>query len=148
MSPTPRGGSARRRVAAVLALLLCAAGAAVLYRQVGELTACDVGVVTRIPSPDGERVAFVHHYDCGATASAATHVSVLPAGESPRDGGNVLVVDHGHAPTPAWTTTGPDVTAVWTDARRLRVTRPPHARVFRAETRTGGAEIEHRTASG
>ncbi|GAA0964435.1 hypothetical protein [Actinocorallia libanotica] len=144
---TPRRFS-RRWFIAGLVLLLCAAAAVYVHRQVERLGLCEVSLVSRVPSPDREREAVVYHYDCGATSSAATHVAVLPAGELPRDAGDVLITDHGHAPTPAWTTTGPDVTAAWTDARHLRVTRPPHARVFRAEPRSAGVEIEHLLAPG
>ncbi|GAA2725814.1 hypothetical protein GCM10010439_26730 [Actinocorallia aurantiaca] len=130
--------------------LLCVAAAVGLYHRAGRLlsSGCVVRVVSQAPSPDGERRAFVHDYDCGATSSAATHVSVLPADERPEEPGNVLVVDHGHEPVPPGTKGGPHVTVAWTTADRLKVTRPAGARVFRAEPGSDGVTIGHVLAPG
>ena len=50
--------------------------------------------VTVIPSPDGKAKAVVFHRNCGATTSANTQVSVLPAySELPNIPGNALVLD-------------------------------------------------------
>lgn len=131
-------------------LSVCAAGIAGLYWLEKLVSVeCVVQPVSQAVSPGREWRAVVYHYNCGATASAATHVSILPAPEGrPRGPGNAFIADHGHSPAPAGVVGGPQVTVTWLAADRLRVARPPHARVFRTEARVGEVTVSHVLVSG
>ncbi|TDD76535.1 hypothetical protein E1298_30805 [Actinomadura rubrisoli] len=131
-------------------LLVIAAGAAGLY-WLGRLMSggCAVQPVSQVVSPGREWRAVVYAYNCGATSSSATHVSILPSGEKgPQGSGNVFIADHGHGPVPADAVGGPQVTLTWVAADRLRVVRPSHARVFRARTTMGKVTVSHTLVPG
>ena len=68
------------------------------------LTACcDNEIHIVAPSPDGARKAVVFMRNCGATTGFNTQVSIIPAHmASPRDKGNVLVVDGRHTLRLRW----------------------------------------------
>ncbi|REF00439.1 hypothetical protein DFJ69_5975 [Thermomonospora umbrina] len=131
-------------------VVVCAVGAAGLYWLGALLSAdCVVRPDSEAVSPTGEWRAVVYARDCGATTSAATHVSIVPHRDgAPREPGNVLVADHDHRPVPADAVGGPRVTVTWIGADRLRVVRPPHARVFRAEAKVGEVTVSHVRVSG
>jgi hypothetical protein len=74
-------------------------------------SACDKQVVYAAPAPDGRSIAFIYHRICGTSRDVSTHVSILPYGESLREGpGNVLAVAGDQS-----------VKVSWQGARRLKV---------------------------
>lgn len=54
---------------------------------------CGNRMLTQIAAPGGRHAAAVFVRDCGATTGFSTQVSLVQPGETPRDAGNVFVVD-------------------------------------------------------
>jgi hypothetical protein len=51
---------------------------------------CGVTEWARVPSPKGDKIAYIHDFNCGATTRSSMNISVLPKGTLPDGPGNVL----------------------------------------------------------
>lgn len=135
MSPLRKAG---------LAIALLAGVGAVLFAAGREAGLCDNTPLAEVPSPSGAHKAVVFQRDCGATTGFSTQVSVLPAGEKPRDdAGNVFVADTDHGAAPAGPGGGPVVEPVWLAEDRLLIRHHRLARVFRSEARAGSVAVAY-----
>lgn len=119
-------------VASVLALTACS----------DPLNMCGNKVLADVPSPSGERHAFVFQRDCGATTGFSVQVSVLRRGKSlPNEAGNAFTADDNHDPAVPLS-----VQPVWESDRVLRLTYDSRLRTFTRETSVAGVQIVYPTA--
>lgn len=82
----------------VLNCLLWLGGCSLLMDDIGDHL-CGTNITQTVFSPDGKYKAVVYEWDCGATTSFSTQVSILKSSKSlPKKQGNILDMD-GH---PDW----------------------------------------------
>jgi hypothetical protein len=96
---------------------------------------CENKVLQQVPSPDGASLAVIFTRSCGATTADSLQVSLVEAGRSPADKGNVLIVDG----VPA---RAESVGATWRDGNTLMIEIPIGARVFLKNGRVGAVHVE------
>lgn len=105
---------------------------------------CRNELAARIVSPGGAYEAVLFQRDCGATTGFSTQVSVLPAGASPGNGGNVFRADANHDPDMrrgAWH--GPWAEISWLSPRHLLIRYANGARLFARETEMDGIAVSY-----
>ena len=99
----------------------------------GCISSCDNEVVSTIASPSGVTNAVIFGRNCGATTGFNTQVSIVDAdGGTPRDGGNVLIVDQ-KVP----------LKISWDSDSELLIAGSGKTRVFKQETSVNGVRIRY-----
>ena len=98
-----------------------------------------------LPSPEGDKVAWLYVRDCGATTGFSTNIALIDAGEEPQDGGNIFIGDddHGKAPTDATTQLLQNMAIRWTNSTNLIVNYPVGTRVFKSEKQLQGITVQY-----
>lgn len=80
--------------------------------------------------------AVLFSRDCGATTGFSTQLSILLINESlPGTSGNVFIEDGNHGASEYW------AKVRWDSPKRIVVSYPSHARLFRKETLVKGVAV-------
>lgn len=92
---------------------------------------CGNEIKQKIPSPNGENVAYVFERDCGATTGLSPQLSILDKGDDfPNESGNTFRSDK-------------DFTIEWTDARNLKVIYEKSSITYEMDKKVKGIRIEY-----
>ena len=105
-------------------------------------TMCEGTVAYQVPSPDRRLSAIVFQYDCGATTSFSTHVSIVDSErELAAAPGNVFTADSNRGQAPADSTGLVWVRPVWAGPDSLEIRYDFRARPFLRQRRLGNVRI-------
>ena len=100
----------------------------------GEAVLCENTSPVEIPSPDGQRGAWVFIRRCGPTTASSVQVTILPAGSTaPNEAGNVFAIE----PVIA-------VSVKWPSDRELLISRAAGGTVSKQEPRVSDVTISYR----
>ncbi|MDQ1144041.1 hypothetical protein QE429_000868 [Bacillus sp. SORGH_AS 510] len=93
--------------------------------------ACGNDIQREIPSPNGEKVAYVFLRSCGATTVFSPQLSILDKGDDlENEGGNTFKSDK-------------SFTIEWVDKKSLKVVYPSSSKPFEMDKRVNGVSIEY-----
>ena len=107
---------------------------------------CGNDVVSEVPSPGGTHRIVVFQRDCGATTGFSTQVSLLSGRKRlPNEPGNLFRADTDRGRAPSGPGGGPAVQVRWLDEHRVLLVHHPAVRVFHAERKRDGVQVEYRT---
>src|SRR5215217_3335889 len=87
---SPRSQAGGMRAVILLPLLLLPGGCFRLFD-------CGNEVVARVHAPSGTQEAVMFERNCGATTGFSTQISIVEAGATPRDKGDVFIASGGTA---------------------------------------------------
>ena len=80
-------------ITAIVIIVLYFAGSYLLDKLFGDM--CGNEIVQKLPSPNGDKVAYIFQRDCGATTGTSYQLSLLDSDEEfPNKGGNTFVSDN------------------------------------------------------
>lgn len=95
-------------------------------------------------SPDGQYKAVIFIRDCGATTGFSTQVSLLRSNMQLKNGsGNLFIADSDHGKIPSNPKGGPEVKIVWQGSKDLYIVHHKQARVFKAENKFNGINVNY-----
>lgn len=94
-------------------------------------TACGNQVLKTVPSPDGEKVAYVFLRDCGTTTNYSPQLSILDKGDHfKNDVGNTFISDKSFS-------------IEWLDDRKLKVMYSQSSETSDMDKRVNGVKVEY-----
>ncbi len=97
-----------------------------------DLNPCENEVLERVAAPSGKLEAVTFARECGATVGFNTQVSVVVAGATPQESGNVLILD-GRV----------RLRATWLSADSLQILGVASARPYKQEYRIEGVSVAY-----
>jgi len=104
---------------------------------------CRNEVDKRFPSPDAMSQVVLFSRSCGATTSISTHVALLGDGIDPGQAGNAFIAEPSRDTALGEKSGVMPIDVRWNTARKVVMSYPASARVFRKETRIAGVDIEY-----
>lgn len=114
----------------------------------GTSSMCGNKILNVTPSPDGKLTAITFQRDCGGTTDLSSQVSILPAPSSlPRLAGNTFISDTSHGAAPVGPGGGPALVVRWLSSSSLTITHHAAARIFLAQRRVAGVDVQYATFS-
>ena len=116
-------------VVLVLVLALIMGVIKILFTVFG--AACGNQVQKEVPSPNGDKVAYVFLRDCGTTTNFSPQLSILNKDDDfENEGGNAFKSDK-------------SFTIEWIDEKNLKVIYPKSSKPFEKDKRVNGVNIEY-----
>ncbi|CEG26278.1 hypothetical protein [Bacillus sp. B-jedd] len=116
-------------VTAIVLIGLYFAGSYLLDKFFGDL--CGNDIIQKVPSPNGNKIAFIFQRDCGASTGSSYQLSLLDSDEElPNESGNAFVSDHQFQVT-------------WLTIDKLRVNYKKSSEIFEMDKRVGRTSIEY-----
>ena len=109
------------------------------------ISPCENELVGEHLSPDGQYKAVLFVRDCGATTGFSTQVSLLRSDELVKNGsGNLFIADTDHGKIPSGQKGGPEVRIVWEGSKDIYIVHHENARVFKAEKKINGINVNYK----
>ena len=110
------------------------------------ISPCENELVGEHPSPDGQYKAVLFVRDCGATTGFSTQVSLLRSDELVKNGsGNLFIADTDHGKIPSNLNGGLEVRIGWKGSKDICIVHHKNARVFKAEKKVNGINVDYRS---
>lgn len=92
---------------------------------------CGNEIIQEVPSPNGEKVAYLFNRDCGATTSVSFQLSIMDKGdELPNKSGNIFVSDG-------------EFTIDWVNGKNLSVRYRKSSVTYEMDTSVNGIKVEY-----
>lgn len=119
----------RLLIAIVIIIAIFIGGRYVLTLLFGGM--CGNEIIQVVPSPSGDKVAYLFNRDCGATTGVSFQLSIMDKGdELPNKTGNTFVSDG-------------EFTIEWVNRKNLNVTYRKSSETYKMDTRVNGITIEY-----
>ncbi|MFB6468682.1 hypothetical protein ACE38V_18115 [Cytobacillus sp. Hz8] len=116
-------------IVAVIVIAIFMGGRYVLDLLFGGM--CGNEIIQEVPSPRGEKMAYLFSRDCGATTSISYQLSILDKGEEfPNKSGNTFVSDG-------------EFTIKWVNEKNLSVKYGRSSETYEMDTRVNGIKVEY-----
>lgn len=110
------------------------------------ITQCENELVGEHTSPDGQYKAVLFVRDCGATTGFSTQVSLLRSNQHLKnESGNLFIADTDHGKIPSDPKGGLEVRIVWKGSKDFYIFHHENARVFKAEKKVKGINVEYKS---
>jgi hypothetical protein len=106
---------------------------------------CTNTIVSRVPSPDGQREAVLFQRDCGATTGFSTQISILGGSQQLSGGGNAFIADDDHGAAQAGSWGGSWADLKWLTSDRLLVRYAAKSRLFKQDESVSGVQIAYQS---
>ncbi|WP_257208956.1 hypothetical protein [Bacillus sp. AFS031507] len=113
----------------IVILLIFMVGKYVLNTLFGDM--CGNDIVQKVPSPNGEKVAYIFTRDCGATTSSSPQLSILNKDENlPNKSGNTF-------------RSNKEFSIGWLSKMKLRVIYDKNSETYEMDESVNGIEIDY-----
>jgi hypothetical protein len=109
---------------------------------------CANTIVSRLPSPDGQREAVLFQRDCGATSGFSTQISILSRRQQLSGSGNAFSADDDHGASQAGSWGGSWAALRWLSSDRLLVRYAAKSRLFKQDENVSGVQIAYQSVGG
>jgi len=92
---------------------------------------CGNEIIQEVPSPSGEKVAYIFNRDCGATTGVSFQLSIMDKGDDlPNKSGNTFVAEG-------------DFTIEWVSEKILSVKYRKSSETYEMDKRVNGIKVEY-----
>lgn len=119
----------RLLIATVIIIAVFMVGRYVLNLLFGDM--CGNEVIQAVPSPSGDKVAYLFNRDCGATTGVSFQLTIMDKGdELPNKSGNTFVSDG-------------EFTIGWVNEKNLRINYKEASKTHEKDTRVNGIKVEY-----
>ncbi|GAB3368001.1 MULTISPECIES: hypothetical protein [Giesbergeria] len=123
-------------------ILLCIGGLYLFIQSLPDM--CSNVVLAEYLSPNNKLKVVTFQRDCGATTGFSTQVLIISSADAlENESGNTFIADTNHDAAPIGQGGGPEVQINWLSDLRLQIQNHKLARIFRAETKYEGVNVEY-----